>query len=598
MRLGIRWITVIVALVATTWAQQTKGNSPNTPTETAAEAIGGNNVPSKHNIFPGNTTLLRYPKELLQADHAPKTPGLPGDHEHVEDGRHKHHHGDLRKRQNAEQIYISINTCLQPGWNGTGVQTAAPPQLTLYVSTQPGNVKLGPGGIEQTIKPLDQGFANISLMADDGDWFVAVHAPTLPSGFVGFWNFELAISKDAYYHAAEPSTPALTLVDSDISTALFVTSNLTRDNASDTVIQQWMNLTDPFIMFAANANHTAIMGLNNSFCGWSNAAQIAGQQGAPDGEASHVQMGMTTWGPGKKPKERFYITHLNQSSRYVGVRAMVGNSTASGSGVVGGGGKVWKPTEWSTKVVGNCQLMFNLTFCDEVAYAVPANPLKFDIDQLREFYDNHTQFWYQNFNRSLQQIACNTTANAKYSPVHTCDDCAGAYKNWLCAVSIPRCEDFNNPSSWLQKRNVGQKFYNNDSYLPQNILSALHPPMLKAPTVEGSPRLQTYQWAMATNRSRNPRIDEVIQPGPYNEVKPCEDLCYDLVRTCPASMNFGCPVSGRGLEASYGKKSDNSSVTCSFLGAVHNINSADGTSIPITKAVTWAILAALILVVA
>lgn len=57
------------------------------------------------------------------------------------------------------------------------------------------------------------------------------------------------------------------------------------------------------------------------------------------------------------------------------------------------------------------------------------------------------------------------------------------------------------------------------------------------------------------NGSRNATIDEVIQPGPYKEVLPCDDICYTLVQSCPASIGFSCPRPGDlGFENSYGQK--------------------------------------------
>lgn len=46
-------------------------------------------------------------------------------------------------------------------------------------------------------------------------------------------------------------------------------------------------------------------------------------------------------------------------------------------------------------------------------------------------------------------------------------------------------------------------------------------------------------------------IDQIIKPGPWKEVLPCEDLCYQLVQSCPAALAFACPT-GKGLECSYG----------------------------------------------
>ena len=55
--------------------------------------------------------------------------------------------------------------------------------------------------------------------------------------------------------------------------------------------------------------------------------------------------------------------------------------------------------------------------------------------------------------------------------------------------------------------------------------------------------------------SRNPMIDYDIRPGPYKERLPCEDICYDLVRSCPAALQFACPLEGHGLNYSYGRPS-------------------------------------------
>ena len=47
-------------------------------------------------------------------------------------------------------------------------------------------------------------------------------------------------------------------------------------------------------------------------------------------------------------------------------------------------------------------------------------------------------------------------------------------------------------------------------------------------------------------------IDTVIQPGPYKELLPCKDMCYNLTQSCPAALQFACPLEGHGLEWSYG----------------------------------------------
>lgn len=187
-----------------------------------------------------------------------------------------------------------------------------------------------------------------------------------------------------------------------------------------------------------------------------------------------------------------------------------------------------------------------------MAYAVPSNPQIFNTTSLSQLYDNYTSSMYQNFNYSLQQIPCNTTSTAQYSLARNCTDCAADYKNWLCAVSIPRCEDFSSKAAFLQPRNVATTFINGSS-----------------PDQEAYEN-STLRERLYANSSRNSLIDQSIQPGPYKEVLPCEDLCYSLIQSCPAKLGFSCPKPGLGLEHSYGRRSNDGSMTCSYLGAVYD----------------------------
>ena len=206
-------------------------------------------------------------------------------------------------------------------------------------------------------------------------------------------------------------------------------------------------------------------------------------------------------------------------------------------------------------------LLFNLPFCSSVAYAAPGNPSSKNTSisnatSLGLIYDQYASLAWTNFSYSLAQVACDTTSSAQYSLVRTCTDCANAYKEWLCAVVIPRCEDFSNSSTFLQPRAVGQPFIN-ETYGK----TIMDDPTLSA-TLSHENQLKTY-----FNSSRNPMIDSVIQPGPYKEVLPCEDICYELVRSCPAFLGFGCPLAGHGLNYSYGKPPQCNSARTGISGA-------------------------------
>lgn len=540
--------------------------------------LGGSNIPGLLNIEAGNTTIWHFSNTSLWASYANATPGLPSA---IDDGD-TGDSGTIYKRQNptTRLVYISVTTCLQPQWNGSTNQTILPPQLTLFVSNSTSNKEPGPNGPanRQVAIALNEGFANYSMNATT-DIYMSVHAPDLPANFTGIWNYEIAASIDNYYHGAHPDSPFLYLVDTDTHAALLVTNNLTETNPDDPIYQKWMNLTSPFTVFVQPTLDRSLDGMRNSYCGMTHASI--------NNASSSVESGMITRGLGHKPKEQFYIQNLNGSTSYFGVLAMEGNSTKAGSGVVGGGGQVWQPVNFKTKADNNCALVFNLTFCHDVAYAVPSNPDRYpDQPSLSAVYDSYAAGLYENFDKSLQQIACNTTLSAQYSPAKNCDDCADAYKQWLCAVTMPRCEDFSSPLPWLQPRNMGQKPINSSSSslgsMPnsdmfqqvQGQLDQQYIPMTSAPGDSDAFR-QTYGSVRATNSSRNPTIIvDMIAPGPYKEVLPCEDLCYSLVRSCPAALGFGCPDPGRGLEVDYGQRSDDGQVTCSYLGAVFYLNSA------------------------
>lgn len=555
-------------------------------------AISGNNEPNQLNIEAGQTARWSYSEKLLHGAYGEQGAGLPTplfladeEEEAIEHNElRKRSEGDganvdmMEKRQSSESrtIYVSMNICVQPTYNGTGSQTDAPPQLALYVATSANNKSPGPGSSgEQSIVQLDEGFAHINITAST-DVYIAIHAPQLPTDFTGVWNYELAVSIDDYYHRAQNATPFMYLVDTDTNAALMVTDNLTQADAQDDEYKDWMNANNPFMVFASNTNYTKDLGLAKSFCGLKNNAQIQSRSSDPNGTITHITMDMTKRGLGNKPKQQFYVSALNSSSGYFGRLAMDGNSTASGKGVIGGGGTVWPPMSWVTKSDGNCALMFDLEFCSEVAYAVPANTAIYaERSDLAARYDSHAAALYKNFTYSMEQIACNASSDSRYSPAKDCDDCASAYKEWLCAVSIPRCEDYSAGYEWLQPRNVAQS-YSNGTYLTADILNSTYYPMLGAPTLPGSPAWsQTLNSTFASNRSRNHEIIDLdIMPGPYKEVLPCEDLCYSLVQKCPASMNIGCPAKGKGLERSYGTRDDPEMVKCSYLGAVYYHNDA------------------------
>lgn len=501
----------------------------------------GNNQFMQSGIGVGETQWWYFPKESVNGN---TTQLASGSHRHTPNKDVGGFCDRFSKGDGLSTVFISLTTCLKPSLNVTNT-TSPPdlPQLELYISLSESVRMPGPGAntSSQYSVRAREGY----LCADvetDGDIYIGVSAPNSTT-YAGIYEYQLAASIDGLFHSVVEDDNFLHLIDSDVNAALLVTNNLTTSDSNSEHYQRLMGNSPPYTIFANNINDTAIAGLQRSYCALNLLAQVRK-------DSRNVQASMTTRGLGNKPKEQFYITGLNRSSTYYGIVAVDGNSTNSGNGVIGGGGTVYMPMNFSTKEDDNCAVLFNLEFCSEVAYAVPSNP-SIDVTELGAIYDNHTALFYQNFSYSLQQIQCNSSAydaSSMWSLAVNCSDCEAAYKEWLCAVTIPRCADFSSDRSYLQIRNAAQQFINGSS-LGNN----------------------TLRQDPATSRSRNPRIDSMIKPGPYKEVLPCEDVCYNLVKKCPAALNFACPQ-GDLLSKSYGQRLSDDDITCSYLGAAYNLS--------------------------
>ena len=505
-----------------------------------------NNVPGKNNIAAEDTQYYVFSKADLQGSQSPQTsnsrsssllergtaessPVLGGSYEDRQAG-------PQRRQTNNHTLYVTLNICDQPGPTSPTIN-GAPPPLQLYISTNAKNPKPNANNREIAV-PVLYGLGSYTLNASS-DVYIGVTAPAKSPNFEGLYSYELTASTDQPY-TSYIDEAGMVFIDSDVHSAL-----LSADSTA--------NLSS-YSIFVHNQQNTAVPGLQYSFCGLKNQAQIQGNiNGSATGD---VDIGMMSLG-GASPQQHFHVRNLSGSSAYYGMMAIEGNLTTAtaGSGVIGGGGTVWKSVNFTTKSSDNCAVIFNLSFCSDVAYAVPSNPkTQPDIGALTQLYDNFAKDLYQNFSYSLQQIPCNTTSSAQYSLARNCTSCANAYKTWLCAVTIPRCEQFSNNAPFLQPRAVGFPFPNG--------------------TV-GPPINATDKIALFMNSSRNPMIDQQIVPGPYKEILPCVDLCYDLIQSCPASLGFACPLERHGLNYTYGNKGTTGGIpTCNYPGAAFGRSAA------------------------
>ena len=504
-----------------------------------------NNAPDKSNIVSGDTNYYRFSSKELKGQASRRLTRLtPDSGDHADPGA------------SGSQVYISINTCAQPDPSDQEAEIP-PPQLNLYLSTSLSNQK--PSATNRDLQvPLIEGAGSYNR-STPSELFLAVSAPST-AGFKGQYTYELTASIDDFYASYDQSI-RLSSLDTDTNSTLLLTNDNTTTNTSSSEYRKWLTGPQPYSIFVFPQNFSKLRGLTHSFCGLNNWAPIKGN--TLDDQNPAIKTSMIVFG-GKSSqlRQQTFVGALNGSTTYNAVVALDGNTTAHGPGVIHGGGMVWSAIIFTTKSNQNCAILYNLSFCTNVAYAVPTNPKNQTLSNLTELgaiYDDYASNMYTNFSKSLAQIPCNTTASAQYSLARNCTDCDRAYKNWLCAVAIPRCQDFSSPDPFLLPRAIGQQFPLNGSI----------------GTKDMNPIFGSKNMSVAyLSGSRNDIIDTAISPGPYKEVLPCKELCYDLIQSCPASLGFACPLKGHGLDLSYGHVQKGEAVTCNWPGRVWGENAA------------------------
>lgn len=294
-----------------------------------------NNEFQQSTIELGETQWWYFPKEQVHGPRSNYTSNTPANL--TEDG--------LSSTQNNDgggnsSVFITLTTCKKPGLknNSPNVDNIpALPQLELHVSqsSQPG---AGPGN-DSIAGVSDEGYLKMVMNADD-DVHIGVTAPN-STDYSGSYDYHIAVSVDAYFHRLETEA-SLFFLDADVDSALFTTANLTQASSDMPNYDEWMNFKPPYMIFLNEMNGFSIAGIRQSYCALAQNAQV-GRNG------SNVETGMTSRGLGHKPKEQFFVKGLNQSSSYLAFLAEEGISSASGNGVVRGGGRVFQPTNFTTK---------------------------------------------------------------------------------------------------------------------------------------------------------------------------------------------------------------------------------------------------------
>jgi calcium channel MID1 len=299
------------------------------------------NTPVNADVSSGQTQYFVFLNSSVWADYSSAGNGLPPGISFQLSGMAGLGNNSANTDMTSRNVYISVNTCTQPGSNSTTATTA--PQLTLYVSTTNQNQNPGPGqpGDLQSSIQLEEGWAGLTVTADTNDnVYVGVSAPNSTSG-ISQWSFDVAASIDDFTQYAT-TTQFSYVLDTDSNNALVSTYNLTISNDSN-VQQQWINLgsSPPFQLFVVDMNLPALNGVRNSYCGISKLASAATQ----------TNSSITTRNIGNFPKQQFYVEGLDPNHDYASFLAYVApNQTAGGSStVVSGGGQIWSQVNFTTK---------------------------------------------------------------------------------------------------------------------------------------------------------------------------------------------------------------------------------------------------------
>lgn len=303
----------------------------------------------------------------------------------------------------------------------------------------------------------------------------------------------------------------VSLIDADDGSALFQTGkfNTTASDGSNQTELTIARASAIKLQIFRNDGSTSFNGLTKSFC--------AVQRSNDDAVDESDIIGIFT-NSSDSYRRRFSVSGLNESTVYVAY-------VTSDVGDVDEPGVVYKKIEFTTDTAGSCKLAYDLDFCDNVAYSVPQS-LQFhqdnDHDALLKLYDDYAKSIYENFSKAMDQIDCYGNNDAVYSPIRSCDNCRETYKNWLCAMVLPKCTTLDEEPYVLRE----------------------------------------------VNRSRSDFLNYVVQPpNEYYEVMPCIDMCYAIVRDCPSDFSFGCPTVNETILKSYAFSSGTNTVkTCNLIG--------------------------------
>ncbi|CAI4051012.1 hypothetical protein SUVZ_14G0440 [Saccharomyces uvarum] len=355
--------------------------------------------------------------------------------------------------------------------------------------------------------------------------------PLSSSDTTEIWEYRLSISENDLVFQWDVR-PWVEVLDTDMNSALLSTGNVT----ADAKVYHNYSIYDPSLydLYVYSYEESTLLNenYNLSLCAVKNGPHLVSSQDTSNSTVTsnstnslertnlYIQKKITEYGG--SISEMFYITGLNSSTTYA---AYLTKKISNGDGLSNVGGVLFSQVYFTTKSTDACSLIFDLDFCSDVAYSVPTSSFSVGNKTLMaQTYDHIAKALYSNFSKALQLVSCDADKDARYSPIMTCEDCAEAYRDWVCAVSIPRCTTIS--SKYFTHRDKTQ--------------------------------------------NRNDYLNKYIKPlDDYYEILPCIDMCYTLVRNCPSDFGFACPNDKSTedlLYESYNFYMDIDYATCNYIG--------------------------------
>ncbi|SCV05151.1 LANO_0H01178g1_1 [Lachancea nothofagi CBS 11611] len=349
-----------------------------------------------------------------------------------------------------------------------------------------------------------------------------------------FWNYTISVSQyDLVFQWDTRSW--IEVVDSDYNSALLVTGNVTETSSGSNYSIYDTGLYDLYLYSSDDINYfdnsltNSLSAIQNGPYLATSAKNVSIDDGSGIKNSSILAIDKSISVREGSVKEQFHVTGLNSSTTYaVYLTKKISDKMLTLSSA---GGVLFSKSTLTTMHDDSCSLIFDLDFCDGVAYSVPTSSLaRGNKTAIALMYDNIAESLYANFSKALQIVPCDTEQDALYTPLRSCDDCAEAYRNWLCAVSIPRCT-----------------------------------------TVETS-----FYIHRDKTENRNDYLNQEIQPlNDYYEVLPCIDMCHSLVTDCPPDFQFSCPSKSYETDLMYQSynvfEKGHPFDTCNFVGSSQNL---------------------------